>query len=132
MLVGLETNNAFGGSPDRPMAPMPEATTEAMIERVCVRVPWMSAGTLRTTHGGQDGITPDQRPIIGPAGVDGLWLSVGFSGTGFKTAPAVGASLSEWMIDGEPETVDIRLFGLERFAEGRLLVGEHPYGRVWR
>jgi len=132
MLVGLETDNEFGGSPDRPMAPMPESTTEDMIVRVCARVPWMTSGTLRTTHGGQDGITPDQRPIIGPAGPDGLWLSVGYSGTGFKTAPAVGASLSEWMIDGAPETVDITLYGLDRFANGRHLEGDHPYGQLWR
>jgi glycine/D-amino acid oxidase-like deaminating enzyme len=132
LLVGLETDNEFGGSPDRPMAPMPERTTEEMILRVCARVPWMASGTLRTTHGGQDGITPDQRPIIGPAGPDGLWLSCGFSGTGFKTAPAVGASLTEWILDGRPRTVDVSVYGLERFAAGRPLEGAHPYGQLWR
>ena len=50
---------------------------------------------LHSAHSGQDGITPDQHPIIGPAGPDGFWLDCGFSGTGFKTAPAIGASLAE-------------------------------------
>jgi sarcosine oxidase subunit beta len=132
MLVGLETDNRFGGSPDRPSEPMPLATAEAMVERVCARLPWMADGSLRTSHGGQDGITPDQRPIIGPAGPEGLWLAVGFTGTRFKTAPAVGASLSEWILDGAPRTVDVRPYALGRFAAGRLLVGEHDYGVLWR
>jgi sarcosine oxidase subunit beta len=103
-----------------------------MITRVCARLPWMADGSLRTAHGGQDGITPDQRPIIGPAGPAGLWLSCGFSGTGFKTAPAVGASLSEWILDGAPTTVDVSVYELRRFAEHRPLVGEHDYGVLWR
>jgi sarcosine oxidase subunit beta len=68
MLVGLAAGNEFGENPDRPMAAMPMATTEEMVTRVCARLPWMAEGSLRTAHGGQDGITPDQRPIIGPAG----------------------------------------------------------------
>jgi sarcosine oxidase subunit beta len=135
LLVGLEAANIVGGSPDRPMHVLPESTVEQMIERVCRRLPWMAEGTFRTAHGGQDGITPDQRAIIGPVGADGpdgLWLACGFSGTGFKTAPAVGASLAEWILDGQPTTVDITPFGLSRFVEGRPLVGEHPYDALWR
>jgi sarcosine oxidase subunit beta len=135
LLVGLEAGNVIGGSPDRPMEALAETTVEAMIERVCRRLPWMAAGTFRTAHGGQDGITPDQRAIlgpVGPGGPDGLWLACGFSGTGFKTAPAVGASLTEWILDGRPSTVDITPFALSRFAEGRSLVGEHPYEALWR
>jgi sarcosine oxidase subunit beta len=135
LLVGLEAGNVIGGSPDRPMEALSGTIVEAMIERVCRRVPWMSEGTFRTAHGGQDGITPDQRAIIGPAGDDGpegLWLACGFSGTGFKTAPAVGVSLAEWILEGRPRTVDIRPFAPDRFAAGRPLVGEHPYEALWR
>jgi sarcosine oxidase subunit beta len=132
MLVGLEAGNEIGGSPDRPLdAPRP-ANVEDMVRRVCARLPWMSDGTLRTAHSGQDGITPDQRPILGRAGPDGFYLACGFSGTGFKTAPAVGASLSELILDGRSTTVDISGYSLERFAQGRPLVGEHPYGSLWR
>ena len=135
LLVGLETGNEIGGSPDRaPGEPAP-GIVEAMVDRVCRRVPWMEAGDLRTVHGGQDGMTPDQRAILGPAGADapdGLWLDCGFSGSGFKTAPAIGASLAEWILDGRPSTVDIRAFSVDRFAAGRPLVGEHPYESLWR
>jgi len=132
MLVGLETGNELGGSPDRPLAPLAPTELEEMVARLCFRVPWMADGTLRTAHGGQDGITPDQRAILGRAGPDGFYLACGFSGTGFKTAPAIGACLAELILDGRTTTADISAYSLERFSDGRLLVGEHPYGQLWR
>lgn len=132
MLVGLESGNTLGGSPDRPLEPLRPAALEEMVTRVCHRVPWMAEGTLRTAHGGQDGITPDQRSILGAAGPDGFFLACGFSGTGYKTAPAVGACMAELILDGRAATVDISGYSLDRFAAGRPLVGEHPYGQLWR
>ncbi len=133
MLVGLEAGNEIGGSPDRPLSSASPAIVEDMVKRICARVPWMADGTFRTAHGGQDGITTaDQRPILGRAGPDGFYLACGFSGTGFKTAPAIGACLAELILDGQATTVDISGYSLERFAEGRLLVGDHPYGKLWR
>jgi sarcosine oxidase subunit beta len=133
MLVGLEAGNEIGGSPDRPLLPASPAIIEEMVRRLCVRVPWMADGTFRTAHGGQDGITTaDQRPILGRAGPDGFYLACGFSGTGFKTAPAIGAALTELILDGEATTADISGYRLSRFAEGRPIVGEQPYGNLWR
>jgi sarcosine oxidase subunit beta len=132
MLVGVEGRNEVGGSPDRPLAAAGPDAIEDMVRRVCARVPWMTDGTFRTAHGGQDGITPDQRPILGRGGPDGLYLACGFSGTGFKTAPAIGACLAELILDGRSTTADISAYGLDRFAAGRPLVGEHSYGALWR
>lgn len=132
MLVGLEIGNQIGGSADRRLESVSSADLETMASLVCARVPWMATGTLRTAHGGQDGITPDQRAILGRAGPDGFFLACGFSGTGFKTAPAVGACLAELILDGRATTVDIGGYGLDRFTTGRLLVGDHPYGKLWR
>ncbi|MFL5683350.1 MAG: NAD(P)/FAD-dependent oxidoreductase [Chloroflexota bacterium] len=131
MLVGLEGGNEVGGSPDRPLTMSHPELVEEMVRRVCARVPWMADGTLRTSHGGQDGITPDQHGILGQAGPDGFYLACGFSGTGFKTAPAIGQCLTELILDGRATTVDISGYGLERFAAGRPLVGEHPYRMLW-
>ena len=132
VLVGLETANELGGSPDRPFAAIGPAATEELIARVCERLPWMAEGTLRSAHGGQDGMTPDQRPIIDRAGPDGFYLLCGFSGTGFKTAPAIGLGVAEMILDGEARSVDLSPYRLDRFAEGRLLVGEHAYGDLWQ
>jgi len=60
-------------------------------------------------------------------GLDGLYLATAFSGSGFKVAPAVGACLTELILDGEAKTVDIRPFALRRFAEGRTPEGPYPY-----
>jgi sarcosine oxidase, subunit beta len=132
LLVGLESHNELGGSPDRPFATTGQDVLATMADRLCERVPAMAAGDLRSAYGGQDGMTPDQRPIIGPAGPDGLFLLCGFSGTGFKTAPAIGEAASAWILDGRPGPIDLSPFRLGRFAEGRPIVGEHPYGSLWR
>jgi hypothetical protein len=39
--------------------------------------------------------------------------------------------MTEWILDGRPATVDITPFSFSRFAEGRPLEGEHPYGPLW-
>lgn len=132
MLVGLEAGNEIGGSPDRPLLGLHEGSVDGMIEGICRRVPWMEAGTLRTAHGGQDGITPDQKMILGAAGPDGLYLVCGMSGTGFKTAPAIGATMTELILDGHTTTADISDFSPGRFAAGRPIQPEHSYGMIWR
>lgn len=129
LLVGLEGANEIGGSADRPFRGLAGEVVERMVGAVCRRLPWMEQGDFRTAHGGQDGITPDQRAIIDRAGPDGLYLLCGFSGTGFKTAPAIGASLAELILDGRTTTADLSDFRLARFAEGRLLAG--AYGPLW-
>ncbi len=132
MLVGLETDNEVGGSPDRPDSSMDASTTDVMVKGICRRLPWMENGTFRAAHGGQDGITPDQRPILCQAGPSGFFLDCGHSGTGFKTAPAIGACMAELILDGHAQTADISGYGLQRFSEDRPLVGANAYGMLWR
>jgi sarcosine oxidase subunit beta len=135
LLVGLHAGNELGGSPDRPLAPMRSEIVEDMTTRLVRRLPWMEHGTFRTGHSGQDGITPDQRAILGDAGEGGpagLYLACGFSGTGFKTAPAIGKAMAELILDGAARFADISAFGVDRFRRGELLEGEHPYEALWR
>ncbi len=131
LLVGLEVGNPVGEDPDTPTEHPHPGFVERAVEHVVRRVPALAEGSLHSAHRGYDGLSPDQRAILGPAGPAGLWLDVGHSGTGFKIAPAVGLALSEWMLDGAPQSVDVRPFGVERFAAGRPLRPEHPYGDIW-
>jgi sarcosine oxidase subunit beta len=130
-LVGLEDGNVIDDRPDDE-AVGGDSFVERAVERICRRIPALAEGRLRSTHGGVDGITPDQHPILGPAGPDGFYLQCGFSGTGFKTAPATGACLAELIVEGAARTADIGIFGLGRFAEGRPIVSDYPYPPAWR
>ncbi len=132
VLIGLEDENELDGSPDRETSNARPGFPDVVTERVVGRIPGLIDGTFRSAHSGQDGLTPDQRPILGPAGPDGFYLDCGHSGTGFKTAPAIGLAMSELILDGGATSVDISPFAFDRFAAGRLLRGEHGGSPIWR
>jgi sarcosine oxidase subunit beta len=132
VLVGLEDEGQFGGSANRQTDREAPGFPERVARRITERVPAMADAGWVSGHSGQDGITPDQKPILGSAGPDGFYLDCGHSGTGFKTAPAVGLSLSQLIVDGAPQTVDISPFTFDRFEQKRLLVSERSYDAVWQ
>ncbi len=82
-LVGLEDGNQLGESPDSDTDHARPGFIERGIDRICRRIPIMENGSLHSAHGGYDGITPDQHPMLGAAGPDGFYLDCGFSGSGF-------------------------------------------------
>jgi len=129
MLVGLEDGNPLGDSPDGDTDHAIKGFVERAIERICQRVPTMENSYLHTAHGGYDGITPDQHPLLGQAGPEGFYLQCGMSGTGFKIAPAVGLCMSELILDGEAKAVDISIYRPGRFAEGKEIKGN--YQSIW-
>lgn len=129
-LVGLEDGNPLGESPDGDADHAKKGFVERAIDRLCQRMPAMEKGSLHSAHGGYDGITPDQHPMLGAAGPDGFYLDCGHSGTGFKTAPAVGLCMSELILDGAAKTVDISSLSPNRFSEGKLIKGN--YENIWR
>ena len=96
--------------------------------RIASRIPAMEDATWVRSWSGVDGNTPDGHLILDRApGIDGLYLAVGMSGTGFKVGPAVGKCMSELIVDGQASSVDITPFRLSRFEEGETLVGKHEY-----
>jgi len=131
-LVALEDNNRLGEAPDSEVGYVAKGFVERAVKRICHRIPAMEAGSLHSTHAGRDGLTPDQRALIGAFGPVGFYHATGFSGTGFKTAPAVGLCMSELVLDGAAKTVDISGYDPGRFERGEQLKGEHDYGNVWR
>jgi glycine/D-amino acid oxidase-like deaminating enzyme len=97
-------------------------------ERLAHRVPAMAGAGYSRGHAGIYDVSPDSRAVMGPVPeVGGLYVAAGFSGTGFKTAPAVGAAMAELIGGGRSTTVDLRPFGFERLREGRPIRGEHEY-----
>lgn len=67
-------------------------------------------------------MTPDHHPILGPVPeVPGFFCANGFSGHGVMHAPATGKILSDLILRGETELIDVSLLKLSRFAENRLI-----------
>ena len=114
--------------PDRFTTEPPLDWTVRTGTRMANRIPGMIDAGWQRAWSGVDGNTPDGHAILDRApGVEGLYLAVGMSGTGFKTAPAIGMCMAELITEGAARTVDIGAFSLNRFSEGRLLVGQHEY-----
>ena len=132
-LVGLKDGNPTDGSLEEEPATDP-SFAERVAERACRRIPGLAEGGLQSVHAGIDGITPDQRPIMGSAGPEGCYLQTGFSGTGFKLAPAVGACMAELITTGRATTADISPFDLDRFATGATPPRDEPfaYAPAWQ
>lgn len=69
-------------------------------------------------------VTPDRAAILGRGPIDGLFLAVGMSGSGFKKAPAIGACMAELILQGAATTAPIEPFRPQRFAENDLIRGD--------
>ncbi|MCA1716769.1 MAG: FAD-binding oxidoreductase [Actinobacteria bacterium] len=114
----LEDPDEWNPEPDRSF---PEAAAGLLGKRIPAlrRTPYCSgrAGILD--------MTPDGRPVLGPEGPEGLYLALGWSGTGFKKAPAVGAELARWICEGNPRRAELKAYELKRFRTGDLVFGEY-------
>lgn len=60
-------------------------------------------------------------------GIAGLYVAAGFSGTGFKISPAVGACMAELITQGRASFVDITPFRFSRFREHQPIRGPYEY-----
>lgn len=115
--------------PDRYDNTLDDDYAVTAVERFAHRFPGLSEASLSSSYAGCYDVTPDYNPVIGPAPVEGLFLSAGFSGHGYKISPAVGTLVADILCDGasqDPE-VDGDDFRLGRFSEGVPLVSPHPY-----
>jgi len=94
------------------------------------RLPAFGEATMRGGWAGMIMMSADGRPIIDQIpSVAGLYCMLGDSGTSFKTSPAIGRCLAEWIVDGKSRTVDLTPFRSTRFAEGLPWQDEDTYGR---
>jgi glycine/D-amino acid oxidase-like deaminating enzyme len=79
------------------------------------RFPMMERASYLHGHACLYDLSPDSHPIIGPTEVGGLYVATGFSGAGFKKAPAVGKCLADLVMNVQTSAVDLRPFFLARF-----------------
>jgi sarcosine oxidase subunit beta len=95
---------------------------------LAARFPIFANATMRGAWSGVYMQSPDSHPIIDRVeSVDGLFIMAGDAGTSFKTSPAIGVCLAEWITEGAPKLVDLTPFRSTRFAERKPWVDEHAY-----
>jgi sarcosine oxidase, subunit beta len=95
---------------------------EGLAGHVLELMPGLAKVRLLRQWAGLCDMTPDFSPIMGFTPVDGFLIDVGWGTYGFKAGPVSGEAMAECAATGRAPEI-IAPFGLDRFAEGRL-VGE--------
>ncbi len=104
-LAGIGGSHLDDADPDRFRETNDPEFVENVRRRLGTRIPALAAAPYARGHAGIYDVTPDQRPILDEVpGLDGLYVAAGFSGTGFKTSPAVGAAMSSLILNGPPRS----------------------------
>jgi len=115
--------------PDNYLNRATDAFLDLTVDKVGTRFPGFADAAITSSYAGCYDVTPDWNPVISTTALDGLVVAAGFSGHGFKIAPAVGRLVADLVVDGHSN--DPRIphsdFRLSRFAEGDLLTSPYPY-----
>jgi sarcosine oxidase subunit beta len=128
-LIGGEEGVRRHDDPDNFGEAVDQEFVESCRRRLVERWPVMRHSTMRGNWAGILMGSPDDRPIVDRLPqYEGLYCMAGDSGTSFKTSPAIGRCLAEWITEGKPRTVDLYPFRSTRFAEGKPWRDETDYG----
>lgn len=96
---------------------------------LATRLPHMANAPMRGGWAGVITATTDGKPVLDRhPELAGVYYFTGDNGSSFKTAPALGKALAEWVVDGAPSVIDPHPFRASRFVENDPLVGAHEYG----
>ncbi len=97
-------------------------------ERFIRRCPPLELSESTGGYSGLYAVTPDWHPIVDelPPG-SGCFLCSGFSGHGFKLAPAVGVMIADMVCGAKDPLFSPELFRFDRFATNDLVRGTYEY-----
>ena len=93
---------------------------EETVRALCETFPIISRLKMLRQWGGIVDMTGDRSPIIGRTPVEGIFINCGWGTGGFKSIPGSGWAMAATLAKGEPDEL-AGPFGLERFAEGRMI-----------
>ncbi len=115
--------------PDNYLNRATDGFVDLTVDKVGTRFPGFTDAAISSSYAGCYDVTPDWNPVISKTPLDGLLVAAGFSGHGFKIAPAVGLLVADLVIDGHSSDPRIPAedFRLSRFAEDDLLKSPYPY-----
>lgn len=130
-LIGVTVGDRDGVEPSDFEETLEQSYIDLARNTLARRFPAFANATMR---GGWTGVymqSPDGHPVIDKLDqFDGLFLMAGDSGSSFKTAPAIGLVLAEWIAEREPKLLDMTPFRASRFAEGKPWIDEFQYGET--
>jgi sarcosine oxidase subunit beta len=127
-LIGAE-RSVLTADPDGLDESVDAAAIPVSRQALAARYPIFANALMRGGWSGTYMRSPDGHPIIDQIpSLPGLWVMAGDSGTSFKTAPAIGICLAEWIVSGAPALVDLTPFRASRFAEGAPWLDARSYG----
>jgi sarcosine oxidase, subunit beta len=127
-LIGAE-RSVLTTDPDTLDESVDAATIPVSRRALAARFPIFANAIMRGGWSGTYMRSPDGHPIIDQIPtVLGLWVMAGDSGTSFKTSPAIGVCLAEWITGGATRLVDLRTFRSTRFAEDAPWLDATSYG----
>lgn len=119
---------------DRPIDPdaCPEGaeaeTLDSFASALRERLRGADRGHWRGSWSAVYDVTPDWHPAVGAVpGADGAFVVAGFSGHGFKLAPAVGMSVADLVCVGQTTAFDLTLLDPGRFERGDLVATTYGY-----
>lgn len=115
--------------PDSYLNRATEDFVDVTVDKVGTRFPGFADASISSSYAGCYDVTPDYNPVISQGPLDGLVIAAGFSGHGFKIAPAVGKLVADIVIDGHSSDPRIPAsdFRFSRFAEDDPLKTPYPY-----
>lgn len=96
--------------------PIQEAVLSGLVEMA----PVLAKVKLLRHWAGIVDVTPDSSPVIGPSGIDGLYVNCGWGTGGFKAIPAGGYLFAHLLANGTHHEFS-RPFDKDRFVTGRLI-----------
>lgn len=100
-------------------------------QRLVSRFPAMERSQSAGGYAALYAITPDWHPVIDELIAGGnLYCCAGFSGHGFKLAPAVGEMVADMVLKEAGMQISRRIFRLSRYAEGDPVRGRYEYSIV--
>jgi sarcosine oxidase subunit beta len=103
------------------------ALTERAVAAIARRIPDLGEGTVQSGYVSWDTHTPDQHAIIDQL-LPGVFCATGFSGSGFKLSPAVGAHLADWVVDRGPVPPPLAPYRADRFRRHAWIREPNGYG----
>ena len=130
----LEVGSLDPREAERPIDPerCPEGAERETLDgyhaALAARLHGVAGGHWRGGWSGIYDVTPDWKPAVGRVpGSESVFVAAGFSGHGFKLAPAVALAMAELVCDGRATSFDLGLLAPDRFARGQLVGARYGY-----